>query len=437
MPRLPRSASWLLSNNLTSSPPFAALSVDFGSMTGSVKLQRNVQQLPRVHRLDGDGFWSAYDIDGKAGRFEATIDERGVLSVAFTVGAVKDTFTARPVEIEWGGRRDASARVRSLDYSDRLKEAIERALPLLPPNLRNQVAGLLSPQSLSIMAGTTAAWLVSHFFGVGEIADLILIVAGGAFLGLAAADIASDLNEFARRTFGAESEEDLDVAGQRFASAVAKGGVNLVSTILLRKFAEEGPLFRDRYSTTAPYSPRTGRPLGSTPGRWFYRPRELSQARPPASTRGLRGNTSLEGDVWVNRDPAEFQTGQPVALERLKTFRHESAHSFLTPRLQVLRELRIQLRSGAYERSHIMRYLEEALAEAYGRWGTVGDVPRAIRFPVDKGYVTVAKMGEEARGILQGSINVGGVLYQVFLTNGRDDGPIEVEYEEGVVTLGR
>ena len=107
-------------------------------------------------------------------------------------------------------------------------------------------------------------------------------------------------------------------------------------------------------------------------------------------------------------------------------------HSFLTPRLQFLRELRIQLRDGAYQRSYIFRYLEEALAEAYGRHGTVGDAPKAIRFPVDKGYVTLAKMGQEAAGTVQGSINVGGTIYRVYLADGGGDKPTEFEYEDSL-----
>lgn len=44
-----------------------------------------------------------------------------------------------------------------------------------------------------------------------------------------------------------------------------------------------------------------------------------------------------------------------------------------------------------------------------------------VKFPVgDEGYVTVAKMGVEATGILLGPVNVSGMIFNVYFT-----------YEEG------
>jgi hypothetical protein len=438
MAKLPEEADWLLSNNWTSNPPFAVLRANFGTMTGSITRWKTVEQLNHIHRLGADSFWSAYSIDGKQGRFEAAIDDKGNLKIAFTTGPIQDTFTARPTRIEWSGRRRYSGRVAGLSYTDRLQEAIERALPRLPAEVAEKLRALVTLQSLSIMAATLAAWAVSHFFGVGEIADLVLIVAGGLFFGVAAADIASDLDAFAKHALGAECEEDLDIAGERLASAVAKGGVNLVSAILLRRFAQKANRpFRDLFQGRQPYSPRTGGALNSTPGKWFYRRKFIRDTPALEKPAGLRGNTSIEGDVWVSNEPGRFPTGKPMALERLKTYFHESMHSFLTPRLQFLRELRIQLRDGAYQRSYILRYLEEALAEAWGRFGTIGETPKAIRFPVDRGYVTVSKMIEEGVGAFQGPITVGGAIYRVFLANSDDDKPVEYEYDDGVATLAR
>ncbi|MFL4984531.1 MAG: hypothetical protein ACJ8EN_13165 [Xanthobacteraceae bacterium] len=121
-----------------------------------------------------------------------------------------------------------------------------------------------------------------------------------------------------------------------------------------------------------------------------------------------------------------------MALERLKTYRHESFHSFLTPKLQLLRNLRVQLREGAYAKSHLLRYLEEALAEAWGRLGTVGDLPRAISFPIDKGYVTLGQMGQEAAGIAEGAVNVGGTIYRVFFDHGSSDKKVRFTYDDVV-----
>ena len=337
MAKLPEEAEWLLSNNFRSTPPFAVLTVNFHSMTGSIKAWKTVEQLSNVHLLaDEEGFWSAYSIGGNRGRFEATIDEKGVLNIVFSTGTIKNDFTARPTRIDWAGRKAYSARVVGLSYAERLGEAIARALPLMPADVAEQVGALKSPQTLSIMAATTLAWAVSHFFGVGEVADLVLLVAGGCLLGAAAADVAYDLNAFAKHVFDAKSEEDLDLAGQRFAAAVAKGTVNLVAAILLRRFAKSRP-FRDLFQGRQPFNPRTGAPLKSTPGKWFYRPKFLRDARVPV---GERGYTTPEGDIALSKDPRQFASGRPLALERLKTYFHERMHSFLTPRLQFMRDLR-------------------------------------------------------------------------------------------------
>jgi hypothetical protein len=69
--------------------------------------------------------------------------------------------------------------------------------------------------------------------------------------------------------------------------------------------------------------------------------------------------------------------------------------------------------------------------------GTIGETPKAIRFPVDRGYVTVSKMIEEGVGAFQGPITVGGAIYRVFLANSGDDKPVEYEYDDGVATLAR
>jgi len=153
MSRLPQDADWLLSNNVLSTPPFAVLKVNFVSLTGSITAWKTTQPLNNVHRLPaGDGFWSAYNISGKQGRFEATIDDTGVLDVDFTTGSIKNNFTARPTRIVWGGRREYSSRVAALAYTAKLQESIDRALPLMPAHVAEQVRGLVSPASLSVMA---------------------------------------------------------------------------------------------------------------------------------------------------------------------------------------------------------------------------------------------------------------------------------------------
>src|SRR5207249_3265377 len=104
---------------------------------------------------------------------------------------------------------------------------------------------------------------------------------------------------------------------------------------------------------------------------------------------------------------------------KVETRYHERVHQFFTPKLYFLRDVRVTMNVEGYNRSYLLRYLEEVLAEGYALLRTQGGgFISAIKFPVKAGpYVTVAKMGEEARGLVLGTVNVGGLAYQVFVTN--------------------
>ena len=66
--------------------------------------------------------------------------------------------------------------VALMTSDERVAEAMRRSAPLLPAAARNQVLALLEPSSTAIMAGTLVVWAGSHFFGVAEIVDVILLV---------------------------------------------------------------------------------------------------------------------------------------------------------------------------------------------------------------------------------------------------------------------
>lgn len=93
-----------------------------------------------------------------------------------------------------------------------------------------------------------------------------------------------------------------------------------------------------------------------------------------------------------------------------------SVHSFLTPKLQVLRNLRIVLSMNGYSKSFLLRYLEEALAETIAQVTIKGfrEVFKGIAFPVKEGYVTIVEMGSEAKGILLGPVVVSGMAMNVY-----------------------
>lgn len=130
----------------------------------------------------------------------------------------------------------------SPELTGRLAQAFERAIPKLPENIRRDVEALLTPANLAIMAGLTAVWAGSHFFGVGEIADVGLLVVGVITLGSEAFTVAGELKDFIEGAAGAKTPEDLDRAADHLAQAIARVGVDALAAFLTHKAAGEiGP----------------------------------------------------------------------------------------------------------------------------------------------------------------------------------------------------
>jgi hypothetical protein len=114
------------------------------------------------------------------------------------------------------------------------KTSLRRSLPRLGPEARRQVETFLKPQALAVMAAIVVAWVASHFVGIGEIIDIILVVVGVFAIGLAVFDGVDHLFKLAEGAINAGSEADLDKAGQHFAEAVAILGIQAVMAVLFR-----------------------------------------------------------------------------------------------------------------------------------------------------------------------------------------------------------
>ncbi|HEX8200199.1 MAG TPA: hypothetical protein VF590_06905, partial [Isosphaeraceae bacterium] len=274
------------------------------------------------------------------------------------------------------------ANVRDMSVQDKIAETIRRSLPLLPAGAREQVQAMLSPESLAIMAGTLVVWAGSHFFGIGEIVDVILLVAGFAVLGLSVFSGAQELYAFGTAAVNAQSDPDLDRAAQHFSRAVNILGISVISAVLLRRSAQAvvargRPQIRPRMQLGPPPSPG-------------LRPRIT---RPFSLPSGALGETDWWGNIAVARN-------QTLTEQRL-TLYHEWVHGVLSPRFSPLRALRAELRASAYWRSALMRYLEEAMAESYAQLRVHGlqQILVGIRFPIRNGYVTVSQLATEGRAI--------------------------------------
>jgi len=452
--KLPNRGKWHLQNPFFGAkPPFAILEINFDVPRGSVTLSRITTDAMHIHEIDVDKFNGAYQIWGNKGGFEAQIEDDQTLNMSF-FGSVETTCRALPIEIK---SEHFSDDIAAMSPGDRMAEAINRSLPLLPGDIAEQLKGLLTKESIAMMAGVTAIWAVSHFFGVGEIADVVLLLFGTLALGAQALDVAEELFDFARLARGARSDDGLNEAAGHFARAVSIGGANVVLSVLLGKAPK---VFREVYTkgvkSKIPLAPPPERemailinnaergralppnriaqpsgfreyqgpvwdpvkePMPSTTGKLVYQPQTKFNAK--FKNPGVSGNTEWWGDIALKAASSDAKT---------RTLLHETVHRFFSPRLQILRKLRVQRKAGSCSRSYILRYLEEGFAEMYAAYrfdgnGTLASVLSGLKFPVKNGYVTVTKMANEARGVFQGAFVVGGVTYRVFFSPIFDSDP--------------
>ena len=87
--------------------------------------------------------------------------------------------------------------VAALTLEQKLEEVVHRAARLLPGDAGRRLLAFVSPESLATMAAVVVIWAGSHFFGVGEIADVILLLGGIATVGMTAVDGGKTLKAFA------------------------------------------------------------------------------------------------------------------------------------------------------------------------------------------------------------------------------------------------
>jgi hypothetical protein len=295
------------------------------------------------------------------------------------------------------------ANVQTMSAQDKIGDAIRRSLPMLPGEAREQVLAMLSPESLAIVAGTLVVWAGSHFFGVGEIVDIILLVVGFATLGLSVFAGARELYDFATDAVNAQTDDDLDRAARHFASAVDILGISIVSAVLLRRSAKAvaargRPQIRPMPNVGAPPGPGV-RPI----------------TRPFTLPSGALGETDWYGNIAVIRN-------QTLTEQRL-TLYHELVHRYFSPRFGPMRQLRAQVRASAYWRSALLRYIEEAMAEGYAQLRVHGldQALVGIRFPIQGGYVTVSQLATEGTAI--GNITLGGMHFTVRVVHGNWEEP--------------
>jgi len=100
--------------------------------------------------------------------------------------------------------------------------------------MRDEFLDLLTPANLALTAGVLALWAGLHAFGIGEVIDAVLLVAGGLFLGASVFNAAGDLVQFVHTGAGAKTEAALDEAARHLAKFVTVVGVATFVVIIMK-----------------------------------------------------------------------------------------------------------------------------------------------------------------------------------------------------------
>lgn len=299
----------------------------------------------------------------------------------------------------------------------RLAVVVERAANQLGGEVGAQLRAMLTPAAAATMVAVLVVWAGSHFFGVGEIADVVLLIVGYVALGGVAWEAGQHLVAFGQQTINAQRDEELSQAADHLAKAIALVGVQTVLALLLKK--KPGDTLKTQYTRQSGGRPLPGfrtvfpRPLPRGPG-FRYRPTIKFTNRKVVG----QGGTRPTGDIVIGR--TSYGASAATRSEQLRlTLFHEKVHQVLAPKVYVLRELRIYLQMSAYRRSYILRYVEEAMAETYAQFRVFGldkeHLLSGVKFPLGSHYkITASALANEARGLLLGPINVGGMVYTVY-----------------------
>lgn len=309
--------------------------------------------------------------------------------------------------------------IAHMDFTDKLEIVVEKTIVLLPADIGQQLRAMVTKEALATMAVILTAWLVAHFFGVGEVADLVLAVVGYAALGAVAIDAAKKLYDFADKTYSATTEADLDAAAHDLADAITLIGVTAVFSILLKSKPKD--TFKTPYRGKAFPKISTKQINGMknvaprTSG-WKYKPSFTFTRLKEAGS----GSTDVWGNAKVGRAYDRTHKTAKQAIDDLhKGIFHERVHQYLSPKFYLLREPLIFLKQSGYNKSYILRYIEEAFAETVALMRKNGLSPKSIvdglRFPLNDYYeISITLLQHEATGVLLGPITVSGIAYNVY-----------------------
>jgi hypothetical protein len=131
-----------------------------------------------------------------------------------------------------------------LTDAEKALDAAWRAIPMLPADMRSEVAGLLTLQSMAMIGGTVAVWAGSHFVGVGFVFDIVALGVGTFCLGSEALRAGREFALFWNVATNASDESQLNLAAEHFARAISIIGVNTVVVIFAHRVGKAGSASR-------------------------------------------------------------------------------------------------------------------------------------------------------------------------------------------------
>ncbi|WP_342117774.1 hypothetical protein [Pseudoduganella sp. OTU4001] len=120
------------------------------------------------------------------------------------------------------------------DVAARLLLAAQCGMPLLPSDVKQRLAPLLTYESMAVIAGSLLAIGAAHAFGIGFAADILVGTVVIATIGQDAIEAASHAKSFYSLAINASSQDEFDRAGQAFASFVTIIGINTLLILLMR-----------------------------------------------------------------------------------------------------------------------------------------------------------------------------------------------------------
>lgn len=125
-----------------------------------------------------------------------------------------------------------SESVEKMSLEDRFEKVLFMTATKLPGQIRDEFLAFLTPTNIAITVGVLAVWAGSHYFGVGFVIDIILLVAGAIMIGWQILSSANDLYQCVKITWSARTLADLDRAATHLADFITVVGVTVFIAII-------------------------------------------------------------------------------------------------------------------------------------------------------------------------------------------------------------